>query len=203
MNSNSLWMQNQKMGSKWMPIAAAVAISVATGATLYMTIRYLKADHIRIQRIRQAKQKHRELIAELLECKGILDYMNKESIPRAEALTDKAHEIVEQNKNTEGGDLNETKQKLVPIEHELAGIGEQLLQLMERIDGVTPAHVLNAAGLEPWTELDITLKKDAIKQGLNPVLELAGDIRAIRKGLIRKAEKRAETVAKLKDSIKA
>ncbi|KAJ1769948.1 hypothetical protein IW138_004656 [Coemansia sp. RSA 986] len=120
--------------------------------------------------IRNAKLRYRELLAELSECKGIIDYMDKESIPRARELAEKAHRLIEQYKENDGDDesdsLKETKQKLEPIERELVGISEQILRLMERIDGVAPAHILDAAKLEPWTELDPKLKNDAIGKGL-------------------------------------
>ncbi|KAJ1663975.1 hypothetical protein EV178_004515 [Coemansia sp. RSA 1646] len=203
--ANGLPIQRQQFG-RWAAIMAAFVVAAAAGTTLYLSTRYLKADHEKTVCIRNAKLRYRELLAELSECKGIIDYMDKESIPRARELAEKAHRLIEQYKENDGDDesdsLKETKQKLEPIERELVGISEQILRLMERIDGVAPAHILDAAKLEPWTELDPKLKNDAIGKGLGTVLDLSEDVRVIRKSLIQKAERRAKSVDALKSKIK-
>ncbi|KAJ2832365.1 hypothetical protein J3B01_004890 [Coemansia erecta] len=170
----------------WVSIAAVGAV-IAAGAGLYLTT-YLQSNHDRVQRLRKAKQKYRHLLSELSECKGILNYIDTELFPRA-------HELAKPSSETDARDV-EAKRR------ELLGIGEQILRLMEKIDGVAPALVIDAAGMEPWTEHDVDLKQDAERKGLGQVLDLAGDIRAIRKSLIQKAERRAKTIDTLKASIK-
>ncbi|KAJ2512173.1 hypothetical protein H4217_007019 [Coemansia sp. RSA 1939] len=205
--SKDLPIQGKQYG-RWVVVTAAVVVAVAatTGTALYLGARYLKADHEKTMSIRNAKLRYRSLLAELSECKGIIDYMDKESIPRARQLSEKACALIEQYKGDENepdaDSLKEIQQQIEPIERELVGINEQILRLMERIDGVAPAHVLDAAKLDPWTELDPKLKERVVNKGLGTVLELAGDIRAIRKGLVQKAERRAKTVDALKSKIK-
>ncbi|KAI8322857.1 hypothetical protein GQ54DRAFT_251035, partial [Martensiomyces pterosporus] len=166
----------------WLSVLAVLGVA-AVGGTLFWTSRYLKADHERTMRLRDAKKKYKELVAELSECKGILNYMDTQMLPQAQQLADEANAVQEK-----------TRQRLDAINRQLLGIGEQLLRLMERIDGVAPAHVLDAAGMEPWAEHDEDLRRQAAERGLGPVFDLTGDLRAIRKGLVRKAERRAQKV---------
>ncbi|KAJ2374912.1 hypothetical protein H4S02_008390, partial [Coemansia sp. RSA 2611] len=127
------------------------------------------------------------LVSELSECKGILNFMDTETIPQAQRLV---------------GDLQAGDLTLEAIPRQLMLVGEQLLQLMERIDGVAPALVLDAAQVEPWAEQEEKLKAKYEKEGMGAVFELAGDLRAIRKGMTRKVERRAQAMDKLMNSVK-
>ncbi|KAJ2785066.1 hypothetical protein H4R18_000774 [Coemansia javaensis] len=80
---------------------------------------------------------------------------------------------------------------LMPGAQQAAMASEEVLRLMQRIDGVEPAQVLVAAGLDPWAEHEEQSRAAAARGGLAAALEMAGDVRAIRKSLIRKAERRA------------
>ncbi|KAJ1964035.1 hypothetical protein GGI12_001674 [Dipsacomyces acuminosporus] len=180
--------RNQRQS--WVFVLGALGVA-AVGSAVYFAGRHLKADHERTLRIRHAKRRHKELVAELSECKGILNYMDQQVLPQAQTLADEAQRLKEE-------DSAANAQRVDAIKRELLGIGEQLLRLMERIDGVAPAHVLDAARLDPWAEHEDDLKNNAYKQGLKPVFDLTSDIRAIRKGLIRKAERRAQKVDSLK-----
>ncbi|KAJ2615559.1 hypothetical protein H4S08_001185 [Coemansia sp. RSA 1365] len=168
---------------QWLQLTAAAGAVVAAAAAIWLTSQYLRADHQRTQLTRSAKKKYRELLSDLSECKGILNYIDNVSMSRAQSIV---------------SDYDEDASKPEASRRELAGIGEEVLRLMEKIDGVAPALVINAAGLEPWTEQDKELKELAIRQGLGQVFDLAGDIRAIRKGLIRRVERRAKKIDSLK-----
>ncbi|KAJ2108379.1 hypothetical protein GGI16_001162 [Coemansia sp. S142-1] len=148
----------------------------------------MRSSHNRSLRLREAKKRYRQLVSELSECKGILNFMDSETMPQAQRLADEAQD----------GDLA----RVEVIHRQLMLMGEQLLQLMERIDGVAPALVLDAAQVEPWAEHEEKLKAKYEKDGLGAVFELAGDLRAIRKGMSRKAERRAQAIDKLKSSVK-
>ncbi|KAJ1822377.1 hypothetical protein LPJ56_000824 [Coemansia sp. RSA 2599] len=179
----------QEKGNHWVsPAAVVLGIAAITGGSLYLTMRYLKADQQRTERIRAARQKYKVLINELNECKGLLAFMDSETIPRAEKL-------VEEAKTTKD------KQRLSAIERELFGFSDQLTRLMEKIDGVAPALVLEASQLDPWAEHEEELRLDAIKVGLGQVFEMTGDVRAIRRGLIRKAERKAQAIDGLRKTV--
>ncbi|ORX69309.1 hypothetical protein DL89DRAFT_174612 [Linderina pennispora] len=146
------------------------------------------------------KKKYRALLGDLAECKGILGYIDSQEIPKAQQLATEAEQIMSQIVQ-EGA--NEAEQaalqtRLQAIRMDIMGVGEQLLRLMEKVDGVAPALVLEAAGLEPWAEHEKELKDKALSDGLGAVFDLASDLRAIRKGLIHKAERRARKVDSLK-----
>ncbi|KAJ2364927.1 hypothetical protein H4S01_003524 [Coemansia sp. RSA 2610] len=184
--SNSL-LQNR---AAWAAVAA-VGVALAASAGVYFTSAYLRANHEKVQRLRNAKRKYRELLADLAECKGVLNYFDKELAPRAQALA------------SASDDTADGKPDLETRKRELLAIGEQVLRLMEKIDGIAPALVVEAAGLEPWSEHDRELTQKAVRAGLEQVFDLAGDVRAIRKSLIQKAERRAKRVDALKASLNA
>ncbi|KAJ2588849.1 hypothetical protein H4R99_007659 [Coemansia sp. RSA 1722] len=165
-----------------------LGIAAITGGSLYLTMRYLKADQQRTERVRAARQKYKDLLGELNECKGLLSFIDSESLPHAEKL-------VEEAKTTADG------QRLSAIGRELFGISDQLTRLMEKIDGVAPALVLEASQLDPWAEHEEELKLDAVRTGLGQVFEMTGDIRAIRRGLIRKAERKAQVIDGLRKTV--
>ncbi|KAJ2804416.1 hypothetical protein H4R20_002518 [Coemansia guatemalensis] len=167
----------------WVQLTVAAGALAAAATAIWLTSQYLRADHERTQLARSAKKKYRELLSDLSECKGVLNYIDSVSMPRAQSIV---------------SDYGADAGKPEASRRELAGIGEEVLRLMEKIDGVAPALVIDAAGLEPWTEQDKKLKEDAVREGLGQALELAGDIRAIRKGLIRRAERRARKIDSLK-----
>ncbi|KAI7824528.1 hypothetical protein BX661DRAFT_225764 [Kickxella alabastrina] len=108
----------------------------------------------------------------------------------------KAHAISEEAPQAD-------KQRREAIVRELGAMGIDLTRLMEKIDGVAPALVLEAAQLDPWAEHEEELRKDACKAGLAQVFEMTGDLRAIRKGLIKKAERKAQTVDGLRKTVLA
>ncbi|KAJ2859217.1 hypothetical protein GGH94_006219 [Coemansia aciculifera] len=176
----------QRLG--WTTVATALGIVIVAGASIAVATQCLRSNHNRSLRLREAKKRYRQLVSELSECKGILNFMDSETMPQAQRLADEAQD----------GDLA----RVGVIHRQLMLMGEQLLQLMERIDGVAPALVLDAAQVEPWAEHDEKLKAKYEKDGLGAVFELAGDLRAIRKGMSRKAERRAQAIDKLKSSVK-
>ncbi|KAJ2355965.1 hypothetical protein GGF43_002369 [Coemansia sp. RSA 2618] len=182
--------KNMHSQVSWIPLAVVAGAVIAASAGLYLTTSYLRTNHEQVQRLRNAKRKYRELLAELSESKGILNYIDTNLLPQAQELA---------KPPSEGEDVLGPEAR----KRELIGIGEQLLRLMEKIDGVAPALVVDAAGLEPWAEHDADLKQDAVRRGLGQVLDLAGDIRAIRKSLIQKAERRAKRIDALKASIES
>ncbi|KAJ2723021.1 hypothetical protein GGI07_002915 [Coemansia sp. Benny D115] len=183
-------LQHSKGDGWWMPPAAAVAgIAAAAGGTIYLAMQYLQADHQKTARLRAAKQKHRELIAELSDCKAALNYMDSESIPHAQKIADEA----------QSGPVDELR--LNAIKRELFGLGDQVTRLMEKIDGVAPALVLDAAQLDPWAEHEEELRLDAVKVGLGQVFEMTGELRTIRKGLIKKAERKAQAIDALRKAV--
>ncbi|KAJ1896779.1 hypothetical protein LPJ66_003783 [Kickxella alabastrina] len=169
--------------------AAVLGIMAITGGTLYMALQYLQADHQKTARLRSAKQKYRMLISDLSECKGILNHMDSETLPKAHAISEEAPQA--------------DKQRREAIVRELGAMGIDLTRLMEKIDGVAPGLVLEAAQLDPWAEHEEELRKDACKAGLAQVFEMTGDLRAIRKGLIKKAERKAQTVDGLRKTVLA
>ncbi|KAJ1948768.1 hypothetical protein FBU59_001442 [Linderina macrospora] len=184
--------------------AAAVAALVGVGGAVMVT-RFLKADHARTVRKRAAQQKHRELMGDLNEARGVLGYIDLQELPKAQRLADEAEQVMQQlsqvgNEAKAEAEIETAvlEARLQAIRREIAGVGEQLLRLMERIDGVAPALVVEAAGLEPWAEHEPELKAMAEAAGLAAVFVLADDLRSIRKGLIRKAERRARKVDQLK-----
>ncbi|KAJ2455759.1 hypothetical protein EV183_000606 [Coemansia sp. RSA 2336] len=170
----------------WIRVAAVISAVVGAGAGLYMTTKYLQNNHEQVQRIRNAKRKYRDLLAQLSESKQTLNRINSKLLPEAE-------QVVKLQANIATGSGIDEKSRKV-----LLGIGEEILRLMESIDSVAPALIVEAAGLEPWTEHDPDLKQSAVRQGYGVVLELAGDVRAIRKGLIKKAERQAKRIDSLK-----
>ncbi|KAJ2362341.1 hypothetical protein IW150_007030 [Coemansia sp. RSA 2607] len=181
----------QEKGNGWMqPAAVMLGIATITGGSLYLAMQYLKADQQKTERIRAAKLKYKTLLAELSDCKGMLNYMDTESIAHAQKLVDEAHETKD-------------KQRLAAIQRELFGLSDQLTRLMEKIDGVAPALVLDAAKLDPWAEHEEELRADAVKAGLGQVFDMTGDLRAIRRGLIKKAERKAQTIDGLRKSVAA
>ncbi|KAJ2026092.1 hypothetical protein IWW57_003153 [Coemansia sp. S610] len=171
----------------WTAVAAALGIAIVAGASVAVATRCLRSSHNRTLRLREAKKRYRQLVSELSECKGILNFMDTETIPQAQRLV---------------GDLQAGDLTLEAIPRQLMLVGEQLLQLMERIDGVAPALVLDAAQVEPWAEQEEKLKAKYEKEGMGAVFELAGDLRAIRKGMTRKVERRAQAMDKLMNSVK-
>ncbi|KAJ2852148.1 hypothetical protein IWW36_000528 [Coemansia brasiliensis] len=173
----------------WMRIAAAIGVALGAGTGLYIATKYLQANHEQVQRIRNAKRKYRDLLTQLSESKKTLNYIDSKLLPQAEQVVKIQADV------TSNADFEEKSKKM------LLGIGEEILRLMENIDSVTPALVVEAAGLEPWTEHDPDLKQNAVRQGYGVVLELAGDVRAIRKSLIQKAERRAKRVDALKSKV--
>lgn len=146
-------------------IVLATALITVGGVAFYIANRYIRQDHERVIRVRFAKYKHKELLAQLSECRGILQYMDKEVLHTPP-----------------------------PTYKETVGVGEQLLRLMEKIDGVTPALVIEAAGMVPWAEHEDELKQKYLKEGMESVFEMAEELRLARKSLIRKAERRAKRV---------
>ncbi|KAJ2486264.1 hypothetical protein EV174_001232 [Coemansia sp. RSA 2320] len=146
-------------------------------------------------RLRMAKAKYRQLVAELSECKGILNYIDSEEMVQAQAVATEAQEIMAR---ADGELADEELARVESIHCQLMLTGEELVRLMEKIDGVAPALVLDAAQLEPWAEHDAELKSKYERRGLGAAFELAGDVRAIRKGMIRKAERRAQIIDRLK-----
>ncbi|KAJ1645591.1 hypothetical protein J3B02_003791 [Coemansia erecta] len=179
----------QEKGNSWIsPAAVVIGIAAITGGSLYLTMRYLKVDQQRTERIRAARLKYKALISDLNECKGLLNFIDSESMPQAEKLVEEAK-------------ATEDKQRLSAIERELFGISDQLTRLMEKIDGVAPALVLEASQLDPWAEHEEELRLDAIKTGLGQVFDMTGDVRAIRRGLIRKAERKAQAVDGLRKAV--
>ncbi|KAJ2158827.1 hypothetical protein GGF46_003480 [Coemansia sp. RSA 552] len=185
----------------WVSVASAVGAVVAVGSAAYWTTSYLRSNHEQTQRLRSARKKYRELLSDLHECKGLLGYIDAESMPRAKALAKEIASLQKQQQPIDGGNDAIDDPKLEQRRRELLGIGEHILRLMERIDGVAPAQIVDAAGLEPWTEHDEALKAAAVRKGLGPVLDLAGDVRAIRRSLSHKAERRAKHIDALKKSI--
>ncbi|KAJ2701907.1 hypothetical protein H4218_001151 [Coemansia sp. IMI 209128] len=171
----------------WTAVAAALGIAIVAGASVAVATRCLRSSHNRTLRLREAKKRYRQLVSELSECKGILNFMDTETIPQAQRLV---------------GDLQAGDLTLEAMPRQLMLVGEQLLQLMERIDGVAPALVLDAAQVEPWAEQEEKLKAKYEKEGMGAVFELAGDLRAIRKGMTRKVERRAQAMDKLMNSVK-
>ncbi|KAJ2673903.1 hypothetical protein IWW42_002033 [Coemansia sp. RSA 1085] len=173
----------------WIRVAAAIGVVVGAGAGLYITTKYLQNNHKQVQRIRNAKRKYRDLLAQLSESKKTLNRIDSMLLPEAE-------QVVELQTNVTTDSRIDEKSRKVLLE-----IGEEILRLMENIDSVAPALIVEAAGLEPWTEHDLDLKQSAIRQGYGVVLELAGDVRAIRKSLIQKAERRAKRIDTLKSKL--
>ncbi|KAJ1818236.1 hypothetical protein LPJ60_004422 [Coemansia sp. RSA 2675] len=171
----------------WTAVAAALGIAIVAGASVAVATRCLRSSHNRTLRLREAKKRYRQLVSELSECKGTLNFMDTETIPQAQRLV---------------GDLQAGDLTLEAIPRQLMLVGEQLLQLMERIDGVAPALVLDAAQVEPWAEQEEKLKAKYEKEGMGAVFELAGDLRAVRKGMTRKVERRAQAMDKLMNSVK-
>ncbi|KAJ2689324.1 hypothetical protein IWW39_001562 [Coemansia spiralis] len=172
----------------WTAVAAALGIAIVAGASVAVATRCLRSSHNRTLRLREAKKRYRQLVSELSECKGILNFMDTETIPQAQRLVC----------DLQAGDLTQVE----AIPRQLMLVGERLLQLMERIDGVAPALVLDAAQVEPWAEQEEKLKAKYEKEGMGAVFELAGDLRAIRKGMTRKVERRAQAMDKLMNSVK-
>ncbi|KAJ2562470.1 hypothetical protein GGH95_004663 [Coemansia sp. RSA 1836] len=187
----------QRIG--WTAVATALGIAIVAGASIAVTAQCLRSSHQRSLRLREAKKRYRQLVAELSECKGILNYMDTEAMPEAQRLADEAHEL---STKADGVLAGAALARVEAIHRELMLTGERLLQLMEKIDGVAPALVLDAAQVEPWAEHDEKLKTKYMREGLGAAFELAGDLRAIRKGMARKADRRAQAIDKLKSSVR-
>ncbi|KAJ2743931.1 hypothetical protein GGI20_003369 [Coemansia sp. BCRC 34301] len=183
-------LQRSPQRTGWIAVATALGVALVAGASIAVATQCLRSSHRRSLRLREAKRRYRQLVAELSECKGTLNFIDAEVMVEAQRLADRARDL--------GTDLA----GIEAIHRELMFIGEQLLQLMEKIDGVSPALVLDAAQIEPWAEHDEKLKANYVREGLGVAFELAGDLRAIRKGMTRKAERKAQAIDKLKSDVR-
>ncbi|KAJ2642629.1 hypothetical protein GGF44_001560, partial [Coemansia sp. RSA 1694] len=87
--------------------------------------------------------------------------MDTEAMPEAQRLADEAHEL---STKADGVLAGAALARVEAIHRELMLTGERLLQLMEKIDGVAPALVLDAAQVEPWAEHDEKLKTKYMRE---------------------------------------
>ncbi|KAJ2751530.1 hypothetical protein IWQ56_006869, partial [Coemansia nantahalensis] len=155
-------------------------MAAAAGAAVCYTARALKAGHARTVRVRSARARFRELVRELSECKRSASRFDSEVPPSAQEVGDAVRALA----SCDGGDANAAEAALDRATR-LSGVyklaNEELTRLMETVDGVEPAQVLVAAGLEPWAEFEAKAREDAVSGGLGVVLDMAGHVRVARK----------------------
>ncbi|KAJ1728606.1 hypothetical protein LPJ61_003947 [Coemansia biformis] len=164
---------------------------------VYFVVRSIRADHARTVCLRSARAQFRELMRELSACKGSIDRFDSELLPDTQNVDDAVRALETFGVEDGSGDAGAASAalgKAVELSEMSKFANEELTRLMEKVDGVEPAQVLVAAGLDPWAEHEEAARKDAVRSGLGPALEMAKDARAIRKGLIRKLTRRGDAL---------
>ncbi|KAJ2705743.1 hypothetical protein H4R19_005089 [Coemansia spiralis] len=163
----------------WVSAAAAAGVAAAAGAAVYFATRALRADHARTVRVRSARARFRELMRELSRCKGAVSHFDSEAPSDAQEV-DTAVRALASSVGDDAAALDRATQ--LSNAYQLAN--EELTRLMQMVDGVEPAQVLVAAGLEPWSEFEAKPRKDAERGGFGAVLDMAKYAREVRRNLI-------------------